>query len=600
MTTGRPDEPRRPLDGVTPPDRWDDVLARADRGEVVELHEERTGRPTRWVVAAAAAAALLLMGAVAVFAVGGRDDDRGVTAVDATSVPEREDPALLFGRRWTATAVTFDGQPMDLHREGGLVMETSERSAGELVLDFPGLWCSSGLDPTAPSTASPLEAIEVTCDDTDDLRAVWIEHAFGTPTDPYVPKPMSVGLAGDRLLVTRGSVEIEFRESRDPKGLTGTTWTVDRAVGDQVERTLLPDAGIDRVSFGVRRVGDGGDAVNYTWFDGGCNGVGGSGGATFEGDRLVAGAVGGRERACTGADGAARMEQDEWFAEFLRAEPLVLLQDDRLVLWTATDRIELSRGSGDAEGTTVETTAPGPSPSTETSMDPGGGNGPVAAPEGPDDFWGTRWSVTEIVEDDALRAPERAVAPSYPSIDASVPGLVQVGNCSLQRYQARIEGEQLLIGDDAGPWQRCAFDARDQDPEVLRLVEADPRLVAFVDDVGPGWRLEGPTSALVLRREGSFTFARWGCGPADGRTLDVRVGADAAVPGRVVVAVQRDGVEVAQRTTSSDEWSEPVIFDEADLPVPGEAGVTVQVSSEDDPSDVLFTRGIEDLVASCG
>ena len=89
--------------------------------------------------------------------------------------------------------------------------------------------------------------------------------------------------------------------------------------------------------------------MHYAWFDGGCNGVGGSGGATFEGDRLVAGAVGGRERACTGADGAARMEQDEWFAEFLRAEPLVLLQDDRLVLWTAAAASEFSREADDGD-----------------------------------------------------------------------------------------------------------------------------------------------------------------------------------------------------------------------------------------------------------
>ncbi|MBX3314440.1 MAG: META domain-containing protein [Actinobacteria bacterium] len=283
------------------------------------------------------------------------DGDRLVlTGPDGAATFERADRDLLdgmFHRRWSATTVDVDGVAQDLHGVGGLVLVPGEASDEVQLLGMCAPPIGIAVVEGFPKPQFRRSA-ETSCEpDPGDQRLAWVIAVLG-PTDPgsaHRP-PLDISMTDEQMTLSNESATITFEASDDPAGLVGTTWTVDRALDGDVERTLVPDEGIDDVHFGISTETSDGETLTYAWFDGGCNGVGGNGGLTFDGDRLVPGAVGSREMACAGGDGEARMEQDAWFADVVRAEPLVLFQGDRLVLWTNDARIELSR-EPDPDGT---------------------------------------------------------------------------------------------------------------------------------------------------------------------------------------------------------------------------------------------------------
>lgn len=744
MTDRTTPDKRRALDAVIPPDQWDDIVARADGAELLDLADARDRGRSSWVLGAAAAVLVLLVAAIGVVALrddgdGGGDriaaeggdspwgarwrlesitenglerpaltlDDRGAPVLDLTiegtvaltacnrgggegriadgrlvladgfmmtaagclgpdetspftymdqesflrtlmrdrptverdgdrivltaddgrvarfvRVDER-DPATMFGRRWTAVAVTVDGQVRDLHTLGGLVLQFDGPSGNEAT--FPGLVCVPPYEgPIDGDAWSPHATATLDCDPRGmDERNDWLTRLLDHPGVTAVagaPVPVTVAVDGDRLTLSHDSARFDFVATQNPEGLVGKVWTVARIEQDGVEQKLLTDKGAEAIWFRVSAAGGGTLAGREVLFGGGCNGK--SAAVTFDGDRLVVpGSFGSTLKLCAGPGptGNALQEQDAWLATFLADDPLVAFQGDRLTLWTADRRVELA-GDGSVgapidppDGSPVE----GPDGSisqTTTGPDgsvggPIGSGGPTNGPEGTDDFWGRTWLVTGITIDGVAQPMvDAGDGRPYVTIETQqgtdVP--IRIEGCEIADLATATWDGGFLVagGPSVAVTQECGGGKRQQQDRIIDVLTGRPRSLGFVDATGPGWTFTSGTVSIELREAGSFSFAFWACGPTDGREAEVRLGRDVGGVGPVRIAlVQGDGPDAVLAEVRKDPAS--AAYDDRLVLAgfthdPRLGPVELRISPVDALDELLVDRPVVDLGIQCG
>lgn len=364
-----PSDPRRALDGVAPPDAWDEVVARADCPPIAELVPTDPTRSRRPLLLAASV--VLVIGLVGALGVAARDDDQS-QHVEASQT-ELDPPSEIWGRTWKVTRMSEGSRDRDPSADG-------QGTPIELDLGRFGLVsyrvCSSGqigvkLDGSRLGFQGELVTASG-CGSPGGEQQGWLGSFFRSePT---------VELRGDRLTLrtARASMELEdVTTTDDPSSMWGREWGLDGiAVGGEL-RTVVRRRGGQPYVLDARSEGG-------LRFEGeGCNYISGSGrldddyleGDHLEGDHLESGIVAATQRACERRDLAqaeALMTQDHLVARVLAGDPKVTVRGRYLYLATETVQVAFvdvdpvpNRPSGE-----TTTSAPGPETTATTTAAP--------------------------------------------------------------------------------------------------------------------------------------------------------------------------------------------------------------------------------------
>ncbi len=243
--TPNPNDPLRSLDGIGPPGRWDDVVARAEEpadeatAEATAGLDRRSHQPV--LAAAAALAVVALVGGIilAVARDGDGDGRQGVTAVPGPTAGQGADPpAAIWGRTFSLIRLNVDASPSEVGQLADpaarlrFVLGTSDDQG---IVEVSGLGCPHVAEPVAVEGATlvsgtiDLGSGDPPCEtkDADLVLAVLLER----PT---------IELGGDRLVLRTGTSTLEAAEvSRSdapptdtPEAVWNRAWTVTRLVID--------------------------------------------------------------------------------------------------------------------------------------------------------------------------------------------------------------------------------------------------------------------------------------------------------------------------------------------------------------------------------
>lgn len=347
-TSTAPD-PMRALDPVTPPDRWDDVVARSQNAEVFDLSEGRSRRPSRALMAAAAVLAVVAVGA-ALFAVTRDDEGPQQVATEPDGPPVEAGLAVGFWSSvWELTELERDGEPWEIgDRFDGTAPQLTTGEPGAEAIGYAacnqaggtatieaGLLVVTELASTAmacsgddPETASDLmDQEEFVHGILMDRPTIAIEPA-GDQRPPSVGDRLTLSTASGSATFVRKAVVSVPGAGDQPFGIWGGHWQVESITEGGEDRPVVNAQ--DGVPLWLDASTEGRVAFN------GCNGAGGE--ATVDDDRLLVGELGPSTDMACGAPGL--MEQEEWLGRFLLAGPTIEIEADQLTL--STDSVTMN------------------------------------------------------------------------------------------------------------------------------------------------------------------------------------------------------------------------------------------------------------------
>lgn len=552
MTDDRYTEPFQALDGLEARDAWDAITARAADPAIPAL-PPAPGRPGRRVLAAAAVIVALVAGAVGVASL--RDDGSDGDDGRVTAGPVANDPASMFGRRWTAVAVEVDGRPQDVHAAGGLVLTFEGRRA----TFTPAMGCPL-------SVAGPLEgdrwkprgvSLHCTISAASESTSWLMALGVGYPPNVTVREPDDVEVAvdGKSLTLATDGIRLTFEESQAPMDLAGTSWSATGFSEEGIDRPVLSTrrGGAPTLRF-IAANGQSNDGLGLPGFAG-CNAFHAVAMPLGAGGPPVAVSAAGLNVDTFGHDLGPCSEslgaQESWVRAFLEDDPLVVLRGDRLVLWTDTVRTEwttVSTEGGDAAPDGSASTVPGPpddpastatsvAEPTATTMSFEGRGEPIVPPgRDPNDSEPGTWHLTRDEHPTGLWAVSSAAEgwdaiPATPGwaggpvfVDFGVDGVVYVLGCDA--HAATLEWGDLggTGGSFASPGRPCPNDVSAGERAVLDVLggrfelgySADHGEWATAISFGRGGVTVNLLPAVVTR-------AQLRCGNAGGIVVEITV-----------------------------------------------------------------------------
>lgn len=303
----QPDRNRlRALDGVEPPDQWDDIVSRADTDlPRLQLHPARASH--RLLVAAVL---LVLAGVAGALVVSTATGDRGeleAVAADGGSTPAF--PAGGGGAPGTA-ATTPDGLPVPTTAPGG----SGGSGPGSQGGGSSGSSGSSGSGGQGGGSGSA-----------GGTRTTTTVASGGTTTTAVAPTTTAPSSATTVTAPTEGDAGGEVPDDPPPSPVWGKRWQVLLMAQGGVSRPM----GTDRLlSVDARTEGQLAVAV--------CNKTPGT--ASIDGDRLVVSIGSSAGRTC----GEPLDGHEAFLLAVLDEDPTFAVEGNRLVLTAGNRRVELT------------------------------------------------------------------------------------------------------------------------------------------------------------------------------------------------------------------------------------------------------------------
>lgn len=310
MKPAQPDH-RNALDGLEPPDQWDDILFRAARPDVALLPDVPARRSVRPLLTAAAA--VVMVGLVAALVLGaGRGSDPKVgtlagepssagTVVGPDGKPDPADPAEPDGLATGASSTTVEGGrpgevPSDVQEPGASTTPGNGTGSG-------GGSSPSGMgdNPTPGSVPSADPVVPVGPEGGGSAPGQATTTTLA-PSPTTTPSPLSVKPAGMPW---------------------GRSWVLGSMTDTSGNRALATDRAIvlDATTEGTISISV-------------CNRIGGTGNVVD--GRLVLQMAASTEMAC----GQPLDGHETWLAQLLASSPTVNVTGDILVLSNGTQRAE--------------------------------------------------------------------------------------------------------------------------------------------------------------------------------------------------------------------------------------------------------------------
>lgn len=429
MTPTRPHDPTRTLDGVSPPEQWDDIVARADAPGHLDVAAE-PGRGRRVPRPALVAAALLVVvGALGAFALTRSDPD------DRTRVNGASDPhATFWGTRWMVEIVTRDDQfvasgsapstlVLDTRTTGTIRFEPcvlgirrAHLDGDRLRSDPPARTRATGCAPGAPGRAD---------------QALTGAEAFLTD---LLDRDPTVAVADDTATLTAGPDQATLRRlpADPPAGRGERRWVAVAGTVDGAAVDLAAARGFVVRTDGDELTVDGLPCRRYV-------------GPTVDGAWLPAV---GRGTCVEPTDSPQARWADVLFG--------ATNEFDRSPVPAATVTVDGDRLTMAHTGATF---------TFQVGDDPAG-------------LWGRRWTVARITVDGApvplLALPAGSVNAPGPTVDTAQPdGQVYVRGCNTLGRPARLVGDLLVADGNAGgsTLMRCPDDLAAQDRLLAKVLD---------------------------------------------------------------------------------------------------------------------------------
>ncbi len=204
-------DPTRALDGVQPPDQWDDITARAAGAGPSDLTPVATSSLTRRPFLFAAAAVLAVLAIATGLVLTQRDDGSDQVVAGPSSLNGSDDPSEAFGRRWVLTQLQRNGETLDLHAAG-----RSPTLVLDLTVDGEASFrrCSGGPAPLRLEgdrlvVGDEQRSTTMPCVGTEGEAVMAVDDAMSAL---LADRPI-VELSGDRLLLRSDTAEAHFREA---------------------------------------------------------------------------------------------------------------------------------------------------------------------------------------------------------------------------------------------------------------------------------------------------------------------------------------------------------------------------------------------------
>lgn len=551
MTDDRHTEPFQALDGLEARDDWDAITARAADPAIPSL-PPAPGRPGRRVLAAAAVIVALVAGAVGVASL--RDDGSDGDDGRVTAGPVANDPASMFGRRWTAIAVEVDGRPQPVHAAGGLVLTFEGRRA----TFTPSFGCPFTFEGPLDEDRWKPSYVDVPCSISFATESRW----WLTRIDPDrhrengEPQDVVIAVDDETLTLAYDDIRMTFEESEGPMGLAGTTWTATGFSEGGVERPVLPTrrGGAPTLRF-LALDGQLSDGLGLPGFAG-CNAYHAASPSLGSVDPPVSVSAAGLIvdtffhdlGPCTESLGA----QESWMLAFLEDDPLVVLRGDRLVLWTDTVRTEWTAaspegGDGELDGSAstvpgsqndLSTTTTANTEPTTTTMSFEGRGEPIVPPgrdpndSDPGEWHLTRdehptglWAVSSAAEGwDAIPAtPGWAGGPVF--VDFGVDREIRVFGCEIRAVAVEWGDLGGTGGSFASPGRPCPDGVSGGERAVLDVLAGpfDLGTASAADGEVETAIVSGRAGVTVNLRPAVITRAQLRCGNAGGIVVEVTV-----------------------------------------------------------------------------
>ncbi|MCU1358275.1 MAG: hypothetical protein JWM89_3693 [Acidimicrobiales bacterium] len=536
MTT--PNDPRndpfRGLDSVEPPDRWDEIVARAELADDAVLAPELGdhGRGVRRPVFLAAAV-LSLIGAVAGVALVARDPADHQRQGVETAGPQSDPPTAMWGRAWQVVRIERDGTDVPVVPAA---IEAIDRTSGDTAGPFPlrlhaentGVVGFNGCNGSGGPAHLDGDVLVPDGEWAHEQRGCHVKGLMDQEAwlQTFLLSRVHVTVSGERLTLSKGHDMIEMDDVRGldaPEGIWGHSWEVTRFVVDgrkseHVTEHPGPTGPLEdwvgvpvRFTFQEARQSDPKGMATGSLRLAGCNRIHTQpDGVSIRTDHLVVDGFVTHDMLCNDSPPPA-------MATFFQTGPTIELRGEHLVLRSGTSSMEATRvtgadPAGDPAGTTTTRTA-----TSTTTARPGGTvttspDTPVSRPtsSSPPEggttfavagFFGERWTVTKVMEGGAGYRFPGAV------IDASQPGMVVVPGCNGAGGPMRLEGSRLV---PSGQWAHTAVgcpsptdggpDLEARDAWFERFLSDGPTIGAFHDGA------DGSTTTTLLTDTATVTI----------------------------------------------------------------------------------------------